>query len=100
MYSQKAFGERLSFLRSKAGIDFFQTRDKIGIDSSEYYRYELGRYIPQEEIIYTICEYFDVSPEWLLVGIALNDKERQLSEELEKDKAERAESLRKLGIYD
>lgn len=100
MFSQKAFGARLEFLRSKTKFSLFQIPNEIGVESSGYLQYEMGARIPQEEVLNAICDYYDVSAEWLLVGIPLNDKERQLSEELEKENAEAIENLRKLGIYD
>ena len=100
MFSQKAFGARLEFLRSKTKFNLFQIPNEIGVESNGYLQYEMGVRIPHEDVLNAICDYYNVSAEWLLVGIALNDNERLLTEEFEKDKAERAESLRKLGIFD
>lgn len=70
--SMNLFGMRLKTLRNKKGLTQEQLADKLGnITKASVSRYEQSAMFPTVEVLIRLCEYFDVSSDYLL---GLSDK--------------------------
>lgn len=64
MFDVKKMGKRIKELRGKASQD--ECAEKLGISRGALSFYEQGKRTPDAEIIYRMCEYFNVSSDYLL----------------------------------
>ena len=83
------FAERLKNLRSKNGMTQKEVADKLGISESAYGYYEQGRRQPPQEAYGILSELYEVSLDYLILGInkSTNDSlltgtERTIDEKL------------------
>lgn len=61
-----SFQDRLKQVRGK--ITQADMSDKLGIPFVSYGRYERGERSPDLEFIEKVCQTFDISPTWLILG--------------------------------
>lgn len=59
-------GKQLRFLRTKAGISQEKLAEILCIDRSTLAGYEIGRRIPNLDMLCQMADYFDVSTDYLL----------------------------------
>lgn len=64
----KTIGERLKFLRKKRNLTSEQLAEAIGLKKGSISSYENDRYEPSAKTIISICNYFNISSDWLLTG--------------------------------
>lgn len=64
MFDVKKMGKRIKELRGKASQD--ECAENLGISRGALSFYEQGKRTPDAEIIYRMCEYFNVSSDYLL----------------------------------
>ena len=60
--------ERLKKIRKTLDITQQEFADRIGIKRNSYANYEIGRNIPIDAIILSICREFNVNEDWLRTG--------------------------------
>ena len=60
------FAERLKVERKKKGVKQSDVANYLGIVTSSYQYYELGRRRPDYEGLVALADYFDVSVDYLL----------------------------------
>lgn len=60
--------ERLKKLRKALDLTQQKFADKIGMKQNTIAQYEMGRTIPSDAIIFSICREFNVNEEWLRTG--------------------------------
>ena len=101
MFSLYELSKRVRYLRTekteyKAPIDVFKFTEVIRIGPASYNNIENGYNMPSEIDLLTIAEFYKVSPEWILTGIATGDYEAQLNEEIKIQDEIDKENLRKL----
>ncbi len=60
--------ERLKKLRKSLDLTQQKFADKIGMKQNTIAQYEMGRTIPSDAIIFSICREFNVNEEWLRTG--------------------------------
>lgn len=60
--------ERLKKIRKSLDITQQEFADRIGIKRNSYANYEIGRNIPIDAIILSICREFNVNEDWLRNG--------------------------------
>ena len=58
--------ERLKLLRKQKGVTQKTVADAIGVTLSAYSNYEQGIREPNNQILVNLCQYFDVSADYLL----------------------------------
>ena len=69
------FPERLIEIRKLKKVTQKQIADGIGASESLYQRYEYGKVKPSYDVIIKLCQYFQVSSDYLL-GLS-DDPERR-----------------------
>lgn len=75
--AQIRFGRRLKSLRLSSGMTQIQLAEKIGMSPSTIGMYEQGRREPGLDIIFNMCEIFEVHPNELL-GYECNNEEIEI----------------------
>ena len=60
--------ERLKKLRKALDLTQQKFADKIGMKQNTIAQYEIGRTVPSDAIIFSICREFKVNEEWLRNG--------------------------------
>ena len=60
------FAERLKELRLKSKVPQGIIAKEIGVSETQYQNYEYGKHEPKLKYIIKICDYFDVSSDYLL----------------------------------
>lgn len=73
-------GKRLKYAREKKGLQQKFVAQKLGVVSATLSRIEAGLHEPDSEKIKLLCELYEVSPQWVLFGGELHDKEMTLTE--------------------
>lgn len=61
-------GKRLAVVRESAGYSQIPFAEKLGVSQSSYKNYERGASPVPVGLVSRICEEYDVSPAWLLLG--------------------------------
>lgn len=61
-----AIGEKMRGLRESKHITRECLAAEIGVGQSALYHYETGRIMPSLDAVVRICDYFDVSVDWLV----------------------------------
>lgn len=61
-------GKRLAVVRENAGYSQIPFSQKLGVSQSSYKNYERGASPVPVGLIARICEEYDVSPAWLILG--------------------------------
>lgn len=64
----KELKERLKKLRKSLDLTQQAFADKIGMKQNTIAQYEMGRTVPSDAIIYSICREFNVNENWLRTG--------------------------------
>ena len=83
MFSQEKFGARLRILRFKSGCTQADIARTLKMERSSYTYYETGGVSPSFASLVYLSKYYGVTTDWLLMGKASNDFERELTAELE-----------------
>ena len=60
--------ERIKKIRKALDVTQQEFADRIGIKRNSYANYEIGRNIPIDAIILSICREFNVNEDWLRTG--------------------------------
>lgn len=60
--------DRIKKIRKELDLTQQAFADKIGMKRNTIAQYEMGRTIPSDAIIFSICREFNVSEEWLRTG--------------------------------
>ena len=60
--------DRIKKIRKELDLTQQAFADKIGMKRNTIAQYEMGRTIPSDAIIFSICREFNVSDEWLRTG--------------------------------
>lgn len=60
--------ERLKKLRKALDLTQQAFADKIGMKQNTIAQYEMGRTVPSDAIIFSICREFNVNEDWLRTG--------------------------------
>lgn len=60
--------ERLKKLRKALDLTQQAFADKIGMKQNTIAQYEMGRTVPSDAIIFSICREFNVNEDWLKTG--------------------------------
>jgi len=60
------FGERLKSLRKEKGTTAKQIADFLDVTRSAYSNYEQGIRFPDYNILKRLCDYFDVSADYMI----------------------------------
>lgn len=66
MFDYKEFGSRLRNLRKSIGKTQQEIADGFCINRSTYAYYECGKTFPCPDLLIEICDYYEISIEWLL----------------------------------
>ncbi|MEJ8474614.1 helix-turn-helix domain-containing protein [Roseibium algae] len=61
-------GKRLAVVRENAGFLQIPFAEKLGVSQSSYKNYERGASPVPASLIAKVCEDYDISPAWLLLG--------------------------------
>ena len=61
-----SINEKIILLRKENGLNTLQLSNALGIGNSAMYHIEKGRNLPSAEMIIKICNFFNVSSDWLL----------------------------------
>lgn len=61
--------ERLKKLRKELDLTQKSFGDRIGLKQNTIAQYEMGRTVPSDAILFSICREFNVNEEWLRTGI-------------------------------
>lgn len=91
--SANKFSERLKLVRENHNMSQRKLSDELGMGSTVVYFYESGKKVPSIEVLHKLCEYFNVSSDYLLglsdepLGGTPESVKRKL-EEAERNKAE------------
>lgn len=91
-------GERITYIRAKNDISQRKLAQNLGISAGNLSSYENNKFKPAADTIISICKYFNVSADWLLLGQEHNeDLCTQKSEvNLTKKEIDIVEDIRKL----
>lgn len=65
--------ERIKKIRKTLDLTQQEFADRIGVKRNSYANYEIGRNIPIDAIILSICREFNVNEEWLRTGAGGDD---------------------------
>lgn len=60
--------ERIKKIRKELDLTQQKFADKIGMKQNTIAQYEMGRTIPSDAIIFSICREFGINEEWLRTG--------------------------------
>lgn len=61
-------GKRLAFLRERSGLNQQKIADATGVSRSNLSKYEQDKVKPTSDAIVSLCDFYDVSADWLLRG--------------------------------
>lgn len=62
-------GKRLTYLRERSGLNQQKLSDATGISRSNLSKYEQDKVKPTSDAIVSLCDFYDISADWLLRGI-------------------------------
>lgn len=60
--------ERIKYIRKYSKLTQQEFADRIGVKRNSLANYEIGRNVPIDAIILSICKEFNVNEEWLRTG--------------------------------
>ena len=66
MSTMETLGNKIKYLRIQLSLTQQQIADVLGIDRSNYSKYELGKLEVNNEMLVKLAKYFDVSTDYLL----------------------------------
>ncbi|MBQ9031130.1 MAG: helix-turn-helix transcriptional regulator [Parasporobacterium sp.] len=69
LFNQETYGKRIKMLRDEKGLTQEQLADVLHISDVHLRRLEAGRSTGSVELVVEIAEYFDVSLDYLLLGV-------------------------------
>lgn len=61
-----SINEKIRFLREEKGLNGLKTSQALGINATVLHNIEKGRNNPSMDMIVKICNFFNVSADWLL----------------------------------
>lgn len=61
-----SLGEKIITLRKEKGLNAYQCSIKLGVSPSRFTYIEKGRNLPSAELLIKLCNFFNVSADWLL----------------------------------
>lgn len=77
-------GERIKYIRKEAGLTQQKFADRIGAKQNTVAQYEIGRNVPIDPVITSICKEFDIQEDWLRHGLepmrCARSKEEEIAE--------------------
>jgi transcriptional regulator with XRE-family HTH domain len=98
------FSERLKKLRIDNGLKQNEVASYVGVTAATYNRYEKGLSTPKAESIINLANFFNVTPDYLMVGdtdslerfeMSIGDRIREKRKELKFTQKELAEKIGK-----
>lgn len=69
LFNQEAYGKRIKMLRDEKGLTQEQLAEALHISDVHLRRLEAGRSTGSVEMVIEIADYFDVSLDYLLLGV-------------------------------
>jgi transcriptional regulator with XRE-family HTH domain len=78
--NSNTLGRRLLYLRELSGLNQQKVSDITGISRSNLSKYEQDKVKPTSDAIVNICNFYDVSADWLLRGIETTQKANTISD--------------------
>jgi len=66
MFEPKIFGQRLLMVRTKKGVTQAQVAQMLGVTATQVSDMEKGKTTTSLFRLYALCEYFNVSADYLL----------------------------------
>lgn len=66
MFNNKVFSDRLSDLMERANISALALSKIIGFSDTTILKWKKGKIIPTIDKLYALCQYFDVSADYLI----------------------------------
>ena len=70
-------GKRLAYLRERTGINQQKLSDATGVSRSNLSKYEQDKVKPTSDAIVSLCNFYDISADWLLRGKEVEQSETQ-----------------------
>ena len=64
--------DQLAKLRKRRGVGFNRQAEEMGIGAADLCKYRQGQHTPEVFNLRKLCEYYDVSADWL-IGIERDD---------------------------
>lgn len=61
-----SINEKIKTLRLERGLNGLKTSQALGIQATVLHNIEKGRNLPSAEMIIKLCNFFNVSSDWLL----------------------------------
>ena len=61
-----SINEKIKTLRLERGLNGLKTSKALGIQATVLHNIEKGRNLPSAEMIIKLCNFFNVSSDWLL----------------------------------
>jgi len=86
-------GRRVRHLRNLRGLSLDDLSQKTGIKKSSLSSYENDKYEPSAQSVITLCGYFNVSSDWLLMGKKYEERGSLPLTEIERDIIEKFRQL-------
>lgn len=77
-----SFGDRLRIAREQIGLNQSELAKHIGVQAAAISKYEKGNTLPNVETLAKICNFLDVSADWLL-GLERPVPEGELTQRVE-----------------
>lgn len=74
MKEKNEVGEKIKELRENAGFTVTETARKLQISRQTLNNWEKGKNLPSPELIYQLCDLFNVNPEQLLGKFAMSSR--------------------------
>ena len=66
MFNNKIFSDRLSELMKKTNISALALSKVLGFSDTTILKWKKGKIIPTIDKLYALCQYFDVSADYLI----------------------------------
>jgi Predicted transcriptional regulators len=98
----ETIGGRIKFLRKKEGLTSEELAERIGLKKASISSYENDRYDPSAKTIISICQEFNISADWLLMGkesIGPQAGESSINFEISPEEYDLIVKLRALDAY-
>ena len=61
-----SLGEKIIQLRKERGLNAYQCSIQLGISPARFTYIEKGRNLPSAELLIKLCNFFNVTSDWLL----------------------------------
>ena len=80
--NNSGIGDRIKEIRKVEKLTQQKFADRIGAKQNTIAQYEIGRNVPIDPVINSICKEFGISEDWLRYGLEPMKPERTRSEEI------------------